>query len=55
MGLTLENLSEEELCDLMCGKLEEEIYNEEDDKECNISRNDTGTFQQILQSNERSE
>lgn len=45
MGLTLENLTVEDLCDLMCGHSEEDIHDEEDDKECDISRNDTGTFQ----------
>ena len=29
MGKTFENLTLEELCDLMCGKPEEEIYEDE--------------------------
>jgi len=29
MGMVWENLTEEELCDLMCGKPEEEIYEDE--------------------------
>ena len=32
MGLTLENLSEEDLCELMCGRPEDEIYNEESEE-----------------------
>ena len=32
-GMVFENLTEEELCDLMCGAPEEEIEDEEDGKE----------------------
>ena len=29
MGLTIENLSMEDLCDLMCGRPEDEIFDED--------------------------
>lgn len=31
MGMVFENLTMEELCDLMCGKPEEEIYEQEEE------------------------
>lgn len=37
MGMVFENLTMEELCDLMCGKPEEEIYEQEGEEDVPVS------------------